>query len=79
MLVLPYLSEEAVTEQQRRFDNFLEEMKNRQLSLQKENRVVIYKVHKESGLGNMIRGYLTALVVGMMTNRAIQGKIEVYS
>ena len=54
-------------------------MKDRQITLQKENRIVIYKIHKESGLGNMIRGYLTALVVGMMTNRAIQGTFEIHS
>ena len=37
-------------------------------------RIVVYKIHKESGLGNMIRGYLTAFVVAILTNRGVQGK-----
>lgn len=37
-------------------------------------RIVVYKIHKESGLGNMIRGYLTAFVVAILTNRGVQGR-----
>ena len=71
MLVIPSLSHEAVVEQQHRFDSFLESMKEKQLTLPNQSRMVIYKIHKESGLGNMIRGYMTALVIAIMTNRSL--------
>lgn len=71
ILVLPSQSEEEKQEQQSRFDHFLEEWYARQQILLAANRTVVYKIHKEAGLGNMIRGYVTALVVGMMTNRAV--------
>ena len=34
---------------------------------------MIYEVHKQSGLGNMIRGYFTAMTIGILTNRCVQG------
>ena len=70
-LILPEQTEKAKQQQQQRFDHFLDEFFKRQSTLISEGRVVVYKIHKEAGLGNMVRGYLTALIIGMMTNRAI--------
>lgn len=31
--------------------------------------LIIYHVHPESGIGNMIRGYFTGFVIAFVTNR----------
>lgn len=51
-------------------------MKEKQRVLPNQSRMVIYKIHKESGLGNMIRGYMTALVIAMMTNRSLHCRVS---
>ena len=76
-LLLPEQSETAKQEQQRRFNQFLDDFSKRQSTLISEGRVVVYKIHKEAGLGNMVRGYLTALIIGMMTNRAVVCKLRI--
>lgn len=52
-------------------------MKQNQIQQESErtDRIVLYKVHKESGLGNIIRGYVTALALGSLTNRAVESCI----
>lgn len=56
------------------FDAFLAKQDAIQRDCVDNGRIVVYKIHKESGLGNMIRGYLTAFVVAILTNRGVQGK-----
>lgn len=37
---------------------------------------VVYQVHSQSGLGNMIRGYFTAMTIGVLTDRCVQSTFE---
>ena len=64
---------------QTQFDAFLAKQDAIQRNCVNNGRIVIYKIHKESGLGNMIRGYLTAFVVAILTDRGVQGRREVLS
>lgn len=73
-LVIPPLEPEAIEKQQQRLDLFLNQTRDYQSVGLNENRVVFYKIHRESGLGNMIRGYVTSLAVALLTNRSIQCK-----
>ena len=73
-------STNSSTLQQARLEEWL------QATIQKQSickdRLVVYDVHKQSGLGNMIRGYFTAMAIGILTNRCVQGRIgwfEVFS
>lgn len=59
-------------EQQRLFNRFLVKQNQIHQESERTDRIVLYKVHKESGLGNIIRGYVTAVAVGSLTNRAVQ-------
>ena len=71
-LIIPSLSTEAIQQQQARLDSFLLQTRDNQEKYLSIGRQVIYKIHREAGLGNMIRGYITALVIGLFTNRTIQ-------
>ena len=71
-LRIPSLSIEAIQQQQARLDSFLLQTRDNQKKYLSIGRQVIYKIHREAGLGNMIRGYITALVIGLFTNRTIQ-------
>lgn len=73
-LVIPPLDPEAINKQQERLNLFLNRTRDYQSAGLNDNRVVFYKIHRESGLGNMIRGYITSLAVALLTNRTIQCK-----
>lgn len=77
-LLLPPLDPQVIDEQQRRLDAFLLRTRDYQITGLEEGRQVIYKIHRESGLGNMIRGYITSFAVAILTNRAIQRSISLY-
>lgn len=67
-------STNSSTLQQARLEEWL------QATIQKQSickdRLVVYDVHKQSGLGNMIRGYFTAMAIGILTNRCVQGRMD---
>lgn len=73
-LVIPPLDSETINKQQERLNLFLNRTRDYQSTGLNDNRVVFYKIHRESGLGNMIRGYITSLAVALLTNRSIQCK-----
>lgn len=62
-------------DQQKRFDAYLNMMLERQQKLSVKKPVVIYEVHPESGIGNMIRGYFTGLVISSLTHRGLMSKL----
>lgn len=68
----PYVS------QQKRLEKYLEKMLAKQTKLTLREPIVLYEVHPESGIGNMIRGYLTGLVIASLTKRGLMSRIEVY-
>ena len=72
VIQVPELSPVAINRQQTLFNAFLKQFSANQTYHRKIGRVVIYKIHKDAGLGNMIRGYITAMAVAILTNRAIQ-------
>lgn len=68
----PYIS------QQKRLDKYFEKMLAKQTKLTLREPIVLYEVHPESGIGNMIRGYLTGLVIASLTKRGLMSRIGVY-
>ena len=58
--------------QQRRLNDYLQMMLKRQRALTMNKPIVIYEVHQESGIGNVIRGYLTTLVISSLSNKGMQ-------
>lgn len=62
-----------VTTQQERLNNFLNYIYTKQQNYNSTmNSLIIYHVHPESGIGNMIRGYFTGFVIAFFTNRTYQ-------
>ena len=76
VIQVPQLSPVAIHRQQTLFNEFLKEFSANQTYNRNRGRVVIYKIHKDAGLGNMIRGYVTAMAVAILTNRAVQGMLK---
>lgn len=76
VMQIPALSPVAIHRQQTLFNSFLQQFSANQTYNRKLGRVIVYKIHKDAGLGNMIRGYITAMAVAILTNRAIQGMHE---
>ena len=65
-----------VNDQQIRLDRYLEHMYTKQARYNPfYHPLIIYNVHPESGVGNMIRGYLTGLVIASLTNRVYKSII----
>ena len=59
-----------VNDQQNRLDRYLEQMYNKQSNYNSRyHPLIIYNVHPESGVGNMIRGYFAGLVIASLTKR----------
>ena len=59
-----------VNDQQIRLDRYLEHMYTKQARYNPfYHPLIIYNVHPESGVGNMIRGYFTGLVIASLTKR----------
>ena len=73
---LPSLSKDLITEQQRRFDAFLQSMHANQSNTKGGRGVVVYQIHRESGLGNMIRGYITSFLTAILTGRNFQSLLR---
>ena len=76
VIQVPQLSPVAIHRQQTLFNEFLKEFSANQTYNRNRGRVVIYKIHKDAGLGNMIRGYVTAMAVAILTNRAVQSMLK---
>lgn len=59
-----------VITQQERLNNFLNSVYTKQQNYNSTMKsLIIYHVHPESGIGNMIRGYFTGFVIAFVTNR----------
>ena len=59
-----------VITQQERLNNFLNSVYTKQQNYNPTMKsLIIYHVHPESGIGNMIRGYFTGFVIAFVTNR----------
>ena len=76
VMQIPVLSPVAIRRQQSLFNSFLKQFSLNQTYNRNLRRVVIYKIHKDAGLGNMIRGYITAMAIAILTNRAVQGTFK---
>lgn len=75
-LRVPTMSNETIRQQQILFNAFLNEFNANQTENSKEGRILVYRIHKDAGLGNMIRGYITAVATSILTNRALQGIVK---
>ena len=75
-LRVPTMSNETIRQQQILFNAFLNEFNANQTENSKEGRILVYRIHKDAGLGNMIRGYITAIATSILTNRALQGIVK---
>lgn len=71
----PSNSSQPYVSQQKRLDKYLEKMLAKQEKLTLREAIVLYEVHPESGIGNMIRGYLTGLVIASLTKRGLMSSI----
>ena len=58
-------------DQQARLDKYLALMLAKQEQLTIKKPAIVYEVHPESGIGNMIRGYITGLVIASVSNRGL--------
>ena len=76
VIQVPQLSPVAINRQQTLFNEFLKQFSANQMRNRNRGRVVIYRIHKDAGLGNMIRGYITAMAIAILTNRAVQGRLK---
>lgn len=59
------------SDQQIRFNKYLQRMVKKQENLKHRFPLVVYEVHPESGIGNMIRGYITGLIIAALSKRIL--------
>ena len=58
--------------QEKLFGEFIHHVFELQDHISTTNRVILYKVNKESGLGNVIVGLVSSLVAAVASNRGMQ-------